>query len=666
MGTFKYSGGVEIMGFISPTDPSDQYPVIDPLYGIDGFRNVNTLSDLDDIPEPRRRAGMVVGVSGGTSYYKLNTPPWLFDFTDWSVFNSGGSDSGNYLPLSGGTITGQVIFSGSSPNKEYITFFKGANTGAKLGIGVSGNLSDGITNDILNSGGTGYGKFTLNSSEIINNIIDSSGGTVMSNAFKISQSGDTTIGGYVNFTTEPNINNTNLYFLTRNDITGDIELRELSSIPDIYTDDFTFNNSTYELTIFLNDGNQYTQNLSILAQNTFVTGGTYDGSVITFTNNTGGTFTVTGITSSTTFTGGTVTGSTNFTNGLTANTISATTYQNLPTDIRVTGGTYSNGTTTFTNNTGGTFTVTGFLTGTTDTFTTGGTFNNNTKILSLNNNTGGTVNITGFTDIYVSGATFTGTTLTLSRSENQSNITATIPTLSLSGAMSSMTFNIATSGSFSAATYLGLPTDVRVTGGTYVGSTITFTNNTGGTFTVTGITSSTEFTGGTVTGSTNFTGGLSANTISATTYSNLPTDIRVTGGTYNNGVATFTNNTGGTFNVTGFFTSSNDTFVTGVTYSANTLTIKRNQSQADLTSTIGLITKSNSVSSASFTGSPKKYTVSFTTPHLTTNYGIIITGSDNRVFTYESKTVNGFIINTNANTALTGNVDWLTTSIGES
>ena len=47
-------------------------------------------------------------------------------------------------------------------------------------------------------------------------------------------------------------------------------------------------------------------------------------------------------------------------------------------------------------------------------------------------------------------------------------------------------------GSFSATTYLGLPIDIRVTGGTYNASTsaITFTNNTGGTFNVTGITDS--------------------------------------------------------------------------------------------------------------------------------------------------------------------------------
>ncbi len=59
-----------------------------------------------------------------------------------------------------------------------------------------------------------------------------------------------------------------------------------------------------------------------------------------------------------------------------------------------------------------------------------------------------------------------------------------------------------------------------------------------------------------VTGNINVSSGLSANTISATTYQNLPIDIRVTGGTYDNstGSATFTNNTGGTFNVSGFFT----------------------------------------------------------------------------------------------------------------
>ena len=110
MGSFSLSGGVEVFGFISPSNTTDQYPVIDPLYGIDGLRNVNSLSDLNSISPLRRRAGMVVGVSGGTVYYKLNLPPWNNTLSDWSIFNSGGGSSGDYLPLSGGTVTGNTIF----------------------------------------------------------------------------------------------------------------------------------------------------------------------------------------------------------------------------------------------------------------------------------------------------------------------------------------------------------------------------------------------------------------------------------------------------------------------------------------------------------------------------------------------------------------------------
>ena len=72
----------------------------------------------------------------------------------------------------------------------------------------------------------------------------------------------------------------------------------------------------------------------------------------------------------------------------------------------------------------------------------------------------------------------------------------------------------------------------------------------------------------TLNGSYNVTGTLSATTItattiSATTYQNLPTDIRVTGGTYSTGTATFINNTGGTFTVTGFDTNTGTTSGSG-------------------------------------------------------------------------------------------------------
>lgn len=57
-----------------------------------------------------------------------------------------------------------------------------------------------------------------------------------------------------------------------------------------------------------------------------------------------------------------------------------------------------------------------------------------------------------------------------------------------------------------------------------------------------------------VTGNINVSSGLTATTISASTYANLPTDIYVTGGTFNisTGEATFNNTSGGTFSVSGF------------------------------------------------------------------------------------------------------------------
>ena len=246
--------------------------------------------------------------------------------------------------------------------------------------------------------------------------------------------------------------------------------------------------------------------------------------------------------------GGTVTGSTIF-----SSTLSASTYLGLPKDIFVTGGTYSNGTTTFTNNTGGTFNINGFYTGATDVFVTGSTYNN-ANTLTFTNNTGGTFNVLF--------NTFTGVT----------------------------------TNTISATTYQNLPIDIRVTGGTYSNGTAILTNNTGGTFNVTGFyTGATDIfttgatynnantltftnnTGGTFNVLFNTFTGITSDTISATTYQNLPTDIRVTGGTFSNGTATFTNNTGGTFNVTGFFPGSQDIFTTGATYNnANTLTFTNN------------------------------------------------------------------------------------------
>ena len=63
-------------------------------------------------------------------------------------------------------------------------------------------------------------------------------------------------------------------------------------------------------------------------------------------------------------------------------------------------------------------------------------------------------------------------------------------------------------------------------------------------------------------------------------------------------------------------------------------------------------TKSGTVSNSTFTGTPLNYQVVFTSPFINSNYSVTVTGGDARVWTVESVTINGFIINSNSNTGL--------------
>ena len=76
-------GGVSVMGFIAPNSVYDTYPVIDPIYGIDGLRNVDTIDDMLAISFERRRAGMVVGIEGGKRFFKLKDIDWSGKLSDW-------------------------------------------------------------------------------------------------------------------------------------------------------------------------------------------------------------------------------------------------------------------------------------------------------------------------------------------------------------------------------------------------------------------------------------------------------------------------------------------------------------------------------------------------------------------------------------------------------
>jgi hypothetical protein len=79
----------------------------------------------------------------------------------------------------------------------------------------------------------------------------------------------------------------------------------------------------------------------------------------------------------------------------------------------------------------------------------------------------------------------------------------------------------------------------------------------------------------------------------------------------------------------------------------------------------GLATKAGAVINSSFTGNPKKATVTFSTAFPNTNYAITITGEDARSWTIESKAVGSFVIDTNSNTNLGGTTYWIATAYGE-
>lgn len=124
-------GGVKITGFISPTDTLDQYAVIDPIYGIDGLRNVTGSTELNNIPAARRRQGMIVGVHTGDTvqYYSLlKNSGWAFDDTDWIPIISTGTTSPITLELTN-SLFATAINAGSGATSAIYSNFIGYETG---------------------------------------------------------------------------------------------------------------------------------------------------------------------------------------------------------------------------------------------------------------------------------------------------------------------------------------------------------------------------------------------------------------------------------------------------------------------------------------------------------------------------------------------------------
>jgi len=80
----------------------------------------------------------------------------------------------------------------------------------------------------------------------------------------------------------------------------------------------------------------------------------------------------------------------------------------------------------------------------------------------------------------------------------------------------------------------------------------------------------------------------------------------------------------------------------------------------------GLVIKAGTVAAATFAGSPKKATVTFGAAFAAATYSINVTGGDGRTWTLESIAVGSFVINANANAALTQPVRWEAIAAGES
>lgn len=64
------------------------------------------------------------------------------------------------------------------------------------------------------------------------------------------------------------------------------------------------------------------------------------------------------------------------------------------------------------------------------------------------------------------------------------------------------------------------------------------------------------------------------------------------------------------------------------------------------------------IAGASFTGTPKTFDVTVSPPFTTTNYTVVLSGEDARIWTVESKSINSFTINSNSDESLTGEVSW--------
>ncbi len=180
--------------------------------------------------------------------------------------------------------------------------------------------------------------------------------------------------------------------------------------------------------------------------------------------------------------------------------------------------------------------------------------------------------------------------------------------------------------------------------------------------------------GGTISGGTLFSGSTNLYNIFSTTDTNDITRVQPGVNTYTGGTGNFptvnvsalTINTlivSGTSQLDGTTSSSfsGGTISGGTIYSGST-----NLYGIFLQKNGYLLQKAGMVTGSTFSGNPKKATVTFVTNFTDNNYAVNITGTINRTWTVGSKTLSGFTINANADPAFNSSeVYWNATESGE-
>jgi hypothetical protein len=148
---------------------------------------------------------------------------------------------------------------------------------------------------------------------------------------------------------------------------------------------------------------------------------------------------------------------------------------------------------------------------------------------------------------------------------------------------------------------------------------------------------------------------VTGNTITVT----LPTAVGIDGKNYviknsGNGVVTVATTSGQTIDGVSSKSLKNNDSIEVISDGSNWVIVAGTG-----TVTSSTTTKSGIVSNSILTGTPLNYQVVFTSAFPNTNYSVTVTGGDARVWTVESVTVNGFIINSNSNTGLLYPTYWI-------